>query len=93
MSKFNWIKKVAVFGIVASAALSLNQLARADESDLDIVDYAQSGQVLGEKRSLAHYSGSDLECQRDSKAELDTAVLNSGSSARVGARSAASVAN
>jgi hypothetical protein len=92
MFKSNWIKRFVVFGVLASAGLVLTQRARADLGD-DITDYAPSEQVLGEKRSLAHYSGSDLECQRDSKADLDTAALNSSAPARVGTRSAASIAN
>ena len=92
MFKSNWIKKFVVFGFVASAGLVVTQSARAEVGD-DITDYAQNAQALGEKRSLAHYSGSDLECQRESKADLDTAALNSSAPARVGTRSAASIAN
>lgn len=92
MFKWNWIRKFAVFGILAAAGLVVSQSARAEFGD-DITDYASTGQVLGEKRSLAHFSGSDLECQRESKANLDTAALNSSAPARAGTRSAASIAN
>jgi|GEM_PF-3261118 len=92
MFKSNWIKKFAVFGILAAAGLVVSTGARAELGD-DITDYAQSTQGLGEKRSLAHYSGSDLECQRESKSDLDTAALNTSVPARVGTRSAASIAN